>query len=70
MLLRMSARRSENRRPRLNKLNSKFWRDAALRAELTLLVRKGARIKPQGLAHLVAEYADSLDREYRARFQR
>lgn len=66
----MSTRRSKNSPPKLNKLNSKFWRDAALRAELTLLVRKGTRIKPQGLAHLVAEYADALDSEYRARFHR
>ena len=46
-----------------------FWRKAFTSAELSMLLKQGARITPAGLAHLSAEYADAATREYRRRYR-
>lgn len=44
----------------------KFWQQAFLAAELTVLLKAGGRLNPAGAAHLAAEYADAAINEYRA----
>ncbi len=48
------------------KLNS-FWKAAFIAAELRLLA-KGKPLKPTGLAHLAAEFADAAVTECRKRY--
>ena len=57
----MVARKPESKAER------SFWEAAFLKAEVSLLVRKGTSIDPRGLAHLCSEFANAAVYERRHR---